>query len=246
LELIDELTPILNAEMARFGRELQRAQARRPRSLSRPLIIAFAALAITVPAAGGVALRLLPGDGEHAQLTPPRGYVASRAVGTGVEVASGEVSSGHWIAYAVACGGRAGVVVRLPDGSGNGAGCGAVRPGSHPAGPSFAPSTLYDGATQTTFIYAATSPAVARVRLDLAGRAEDGPMRLPGAGPSHLELTPRSVPAADQALRMTVGFVVAAVPGEQDVKAAEAIEAQGRVITRCGSTGGCEDVHDDP
>jgi hypothetical protein len=71
-------------------------------------------------------------------------------------------------------------------------------------------------------------------------------VRLPGAGPSHLELTPQGVPAADEALRMTVVFVVAAVPGEQDVKAAEALDAQGHVITRCGSTGGCEDVRTEP
>ena len=44
------------------------------------------------------------------------------------------------------------------------------------------------------------------------------------------------------ALRMTVGFVIAAVPGEQSVKGAEALAADGHVITRCGPTGGCEDV----
>jgi hypothetical protein len=242
LALIDELTPILNEELARFGRDLQRAGHRRTRRCSRPLIIAFATLAIAVPAAVGGVVGLLPGDGDHAQLTPPPGYVAPRAIGTGVEVASGEVSTGRWIAYAVACGGRAGVVIRLPDGSGNGAGCGAVRPGSHPAAPNFAPATLYDGTAQTTFIYAATAPSVARVRLDLVGRAQDGPLRLPGAGPSHVELTPQRITAADQALRMTIGFVVVAVPGEQNVKAAEALAADGRVITRCEPTGACEDV----
>jgi hypothetical protein len=240
--LIDQLTPILNAELARFGRDLQRAGRRRTRRVSRPLIIALAALTVAAPAAVGGIVGLLPGDGDHAQLTPPPGYVAPRAIGTGVEVASGEVSTGPWIAYAVACGGRAGVVVRLPDGSGNGAGCGAARPGSHPAAPTFAPGTLYDGATQTTFIYAATLPSVAHVRLDLVGWAQDGPLKLPGAGPSHLELRPASIPAADKALRMTVGFLVAAVPGEQSVKAAEALAADGHVITRCGPTGACEDV----
>ena len=240
--MIDELTPILNEELARFGRDLERAGRRRTRRVSRPLVIALAVLAVTVPAAVGGVVGLLPGDGDHAQLTPPPGYVAPRAIGTGVEVASGHVSTGRWIAYAVACGGRAGVVVRLPDGSGNGAGCGAVRPGSHPPAPSFAPGTLYDGITQTTFIYAATPPRVARVRLDLVGRAQDGPLKLPGAGRGHLELTPQSVPAADKALRMTVGFVVAAVPGEQSVKTAEALDQSGQVITRCGSAGACEDT----
>jgi hypothetical protein len=242
LELIDALTPALNEEMTRFGRELERAGSRRPGRLARPLIIALAALAIAVPAAVGGAIGLLPGEGDHAQRTPPPGYVAPRAVGTGVEVGSGELSTGRWIAYAVSCGGRAGVVIRLSDGSGNGAGCGALRPGSHPALPSFAPATLYDGASQTTFIYAATAPSVARVRLELVGRAEDGPLKLPGAGSSQAELTPRRIPAADMALRMTVGFVVTAVPGEQAVKAAEALDAAGRVMTRCGSNGGCEDV----
>lgn len=240
--MIDELTPMLNEELARFGRDLQRAGHRRARRVSRPLVIALAVLAVTVPAAVSGVVGLLPGDGDHAQLTPAPGYVTPHAIGTGIEVASGDVSTGRWIAYAVACGGRAGVIVRLPDGSGNGAGCGAVRPGSLRAAPSFAPSTLYDGTTQTTFIYAATPPTVARVRLDLVGRAQDGPIKLPGAGPGHLELTPQNVPAADKALRMTVGFVVAAVPGEQSVKAAEALDNGGRVITRCGRAGACEDT----
>jgi hypothetical protein len=240
--LIDQLTPMLNEDLARFGCDLQRAGRRRTRGVSRPLIIALSTLAVAVPVALGGVAGLLPGAGDHARITPPPGYVAPRAVGTGVEVASGQVSTGRWIAYAVACGGRAGVVVRLPDGSGNGGGCGAVRPGSPPAAPSFAPSTLYDGSTQTTFIYAVTPPAVARVRLKLVGRAHDGPLRLPGAGPSQVEPRPESVPAADRALRMTVGFVVAAVPGEQSVEAAEALAVDGHVITRCGPSGACEDV----
>lgn len=239
--MIDEVTPVLNEEMARFGRELQAARGRR-RRLTRPLIIAFAALAIVVPTAIGGAVVLLPGDGDHAQLQPPPGFTAPRAVGTGVEVASGDVSTGRWVAYAVSCGGRAGVIIRLPDGSGNGAGCGAVRPGAPRTAPSFAPGTLYDGATQTTFIYAAAAPGVARVRLELVGRAHDGPVELPNAGSSHLEVTPRRISAADQALRTTASFVVVAVPGEQSVEAAEALDVAGRTITRCVSTGGCKDV----
>jgi hypothetical protein len=131
------------------------------------------------------------------------------------------------------------VVIGLPDGSRTSAACGAVRAAGARAPAAFAPSTTYDGATQTTFIYAAVPPTVARVSLDLNGRGRDGGITLPGAGPSHIDTVPTRVPAATKALGADTGFVVVAVPGDQRIQSSQAFDASGRVLSHCDDNGGC-------
>jgi hypothetical protein len=204
--LIDDATPVLNAEMFRFGDALEHVQRPVRMRARRGLAVALAALAIGVPGAIAGGRALLIGDGDQAQIQPPPGYIAPRAIGTGVVVASGRLDAGPWVAYAVACGGRAGVVIVTPDGSRNGAACGGIRPGAQRKVRAFAPSTLYDGQTRTTFIYATVPSKVNGVAVDLGDRV--------------LELSSTVVPEANRALKMDVRFIVAAVPGEKSVRRA--------------------------
>lgn len=227
-------TPMLDAELARFGDDLVAAAATpalRRRRARRLTIAVAVGLALLVPGAiAAVDSLFLTAD--RPMIEPPPGFTVPKVVGPAVRIASGDLRAGTWSAYAVRCGGRASIVVVSPNGSRTSAACGAVPPGGRRPAPVFAPSTFYDGDVQTTFIYAAVPFSVARVRLDLAGHAQSGTVRLPGAGPSRHELVPTSIPDAVSKLRLNVKFVVLAVPGEQDVKQAVALDAQGKVLAR--------------
>ena len=227
-------TPMLDIELARFGDDLMAAAAtpapRRGRA-RRLTIAAAVGLALLVPGAiAAVDSLFLTAD--RPMIEPPPGYTVPKVAGPAVPVASGDLPAGAWHAYAVRCGTHASIVVVSPNGSRTSAACGAVPPGGQRPAPLFAPSTFYDGDVQTTFIYAAVPYSVARVRLDLAGHARSGSIRLPGAGRSRHELVPISVPEAVSKLRLNVNFVVLALPGEQDVKQAVALDAHGKVLAR--------------
>jgi hypothetical protein len=174
---------------------------------------------------------------DRPMLEPPPGFTVPRVSGAPAEVASGTTKSGLWRAYAVHCGSGVSVVIVMPDGTRTSAACGAV-PTNHarPAPAAFAPGTAYDGLSQTTWIYATVPSEVAAISLDLDGRAEDGSMKLPGAGPSHHDVSPRAVPGAAGSLGLDVKFVVLALAGDQRVVDATATDAHGRVLSRCDNS----------
>jgi hypothetical protein len=213
-------TPLLDRDLDRFGRDLlaAAAPAARPARTRRLVAAVAVALLLLVPGAVATVDRLFL-SADRPMLEPPTGYTVPKVTDPGVVVASGKVATGPWTAYAVGCGGRVSVVIVTRTGR-NSAACGAVRPGA-PAKPEvFVPSTMYDGVAQTTWIYAAVPATVTLVTLDLRGRARDGQIKLPGAGPSHHVLTPIASPQASRALGRDVKFVVLALPGDQRVKAA--------------------------
>jgi hypothetical protein len=213
-------TPLLDMDLDRFGRDLltAAAPAARPARKRRLAVAVAIALLLLVPGAIAAVDRLFLAA-DHPMIEPPPGYTVPKVVDPGVVVASGNVSTGPWTAYAVGCGERVSVVIVTRTGR-NSAACGAVRPGAPTKAAVFAPSTMYDGIAQTTWIYAAVPATVNRVTLDLSGRARDGQIVLPGAGPSHHVLAPISAPEAAKALGRDVKFVVLAVPGDQRVEAA--------------------------
>jgi hypothetical protein len=183
--------------------------------LSRRLALAVTlAFVVAVPAALGTFDSVFSSDRPHLQ--PPPGFTTPAVVGPATEIASGHIGAGTWHALVVRCGtgpgARASIVVVTPNGSRNSAACGAVPPGGPRPVPAFAPSTMYEGDSQTTYIYAAVAATVTQVSLDLDGRA-----RLPGAGPSHHDIVPIDSPAARAALGLNVRFVVIAMPGDQRV-----------------------------
>jgi hypothetical protein len=244
-------TPVLDSELERFQRDLLAAAARTPaRRFSVPrsqrLVLAVVIVfVLAVPAALGAFGSLFSND--RPQLSPPPGYSVPQVVGSGTEIASGTVSGGAWHAYAVRCGSgaaaRASIVVVTPNGSRNSAACGAIPPGGPRAVPTFAPSLLYDGDAQTTWIFESVPSRVARVTLNLVGHAKSGPVTLPGAGPSHHELTPIENPEAQRDIGLDVKFVVLAVAGEQEIEAADAFDAAGQLISHCDENTHCEDVN---
>jgi hypothetical protein len=183
---------------------------------------------------------------DRPQLPPPPGYSVPQVVGSGIEIASGAVGGGAWRAYVVRCGSgaaaRASIVIVTPNGSRNSAACGAIPPEGPRAMPSFAPSSLYDGEAQTTWIFESVPSRVARVTLDLVGHEKSGPVTLPGAGPSHHELTPIENAVAQRDIGLDVKFVVLAVAGEQDIEGADAFDAAGQLISHCDENTHCEDV----
>lgn len=215
-------TPLLDADLDRFGRDLLTSAAPVAKTTrKRRLVIAVAvALLLLVPGAIAAVDHLFL-TADRPRLEPPPGYTVPTPVVSGVAVASGHVSTGPWSAYAVRCGDRVGLVIVMATGRGSAA-CGAVRPGKAREASLFAPSTTYDGTAKTTWIYGAVPATVNRVTLDLSGRAQDGPVTLPGAGRSRHVLTPVAVPQAAKALGRDVKFVVLVLPGDQRVKAAAA------------------------
>lgn len=237
-------TPRLDAELERFGQDLLASAAAAPkRQLPRRRLVVAVALAVLLLVPGAIAaVRELFINDDRPMLEPPPGYTVPAVSGAPVEVASGDTKLGPWHAYAVRCGSGVSIVVVQPDGTRNSAACGAVPAGGgRPAPAAFAPGTSYDGLSQTTWIYAAVPATVAAISLDLSGRDKDGSITLPGGGPSHHEIEPRSVPRAAATLERDVKFVVLAVPGDQRVTAATARDSSGRVVSRCDGTS-CENT----
>lgn len=240
-------TPRLDAELERFGQQLLEAAetetaapSRRRRPSRRLTLTLTLALLLLVPATIASVDRFFLAD-DRPMREPPPGFTVPRVQGPVVDVTAGQTADGGaWRAYGVRCGTRVSVVIVMPDGTRTSAACGAVRRGQRrAAAPAFAPATTYDGVSQTTFIYAAVPPTVAQVHVELSGRAQDGPIKLPGAGRSQLRLAPLAVADARAKLRRNVRFIVVVRPGDQRVLRATARDAAGRVLSRCRG-GRCE------
>jgi hypothetical protein len=219
-------TPLLDAELERFGRDLAAGATPVParRGVRRLSVAVAVAVLLLVPGAiAGVDALFLTDDRPH--LEPPPGYTVPKVTGPAVPVTAGELPAGSWAAYAVRCGERASVVVVSPTGSRTSAACGAVPPGGEWRTPPFVPSTFYDGEIQTTFIYAAVPASVARVRIELPGGVR--------------ETATTAVPDAAKTLGLDVRFVVLAVPGNAHVREAIAFVRLGHVLSRCDDDGHC-------